>query len=131
MRRAKILATLGPASNTPEIIEAMFNAGMNAVRINMSHGTHDEHAETIKTARAAAKKLDMPLAILVDLSGPKIRTGLIAKRHAGFAGNRRGIYHHFARHRRHAQTRFRPISRNCRSSSKKATKFCSTTARSN
>jgi pyruvate kinase len=78
MRRAKILATLGPASNTPEIIEAMINAGLNAVRINMSHGTQAEHAETIKLARAVAKKLDKPIAVLVDLSGPKIRTGKLA-----------------------------------------------------
>lgn len=77
MRRAKILATLGPASKTAETIEAMINAGLNAVRINMSHGSHDEHAETIKTARKVAEKLDKPLAILVDLSGPKIRTGLL------------------------------------------------------
>lgn len=77
MRRAKILATLGPASNTPEVLESMINAGLNAVRINMSHGTHEEHAETIKSAKAAAKKLDKPLAVLVDLSGPKIRTGLL------------------------------------------------------
>jgi len=77
MRRAKILATLGPASNSQETIESMINAGLNAARINMSHGTHDEHAETIKTARAAAKKLDKPLAVLVDLSGPKLRTGLL------------------------------------------------------
>jgi pyruvate kinase len=75
MRRAKILATLGPASNTQKTIEAMIEAGLNAVRINMSHGTWDEHAETIVRAKAAAKKYDMPLAILVDLSGPKIRTG--------------------------------------------------------
>lgn len=77
MRRAKILATLGPASNTQETIEAMINAGLNAVRINMSHGSYDEHGATIKLAKAAAKKLDRPLAILVDLSGPKIRTGLL------------------------------------------------------
>ncbi len=77
MRRAKILATLGPSSNTPEIIEQLTNAGMNAVRINMSHGTWDEHAETIKTARKAAEKLGKPLSVLVDLSGPKIRTGLL------------------------------------------------------
>lgn len=77
MRRAKILATLGPASNTQEIIESMIKNGLNAVRINMSHGTWDEHAATIKIAKAAAKKLDEPLAILVDLSGPKIRTGLL------------------------------------------------------
>jgi pyruvate kinase len=75
MRRAKILATLGPASDTAEIIEAMLNAGLNAVRINMSHGTQAEQAETIKLARAVARKLDKPLAVLVDLSGPKIRTG--------------------------------------------------------
>ena len=77
MRRAKILATLGPSSNTPEIIEQLINAGMNAVRINMSHGTKDEHAETIKTVRNVAEKLDKPLSVLVDLSGPKIRTGLL------------------------------------------------------
>ena len=77
MGRAKTLATLGPASNTQAIIEAMIKAGLNAVRINMSHGTSDEHAETIKHAKAAAKKLNRPLAVLVDLSGPKIRTGLL------------------------------------------------------
>ena len=75
MRRAKILATLGPASDTAEIIESMLKAGLNAVRINMSHGTQAEHSETIRRARAVAGKFDQPLAILVDLSGPKIRTG--------------------------------------------------------
>jgi pyruvate kinase len=74
MRRAKILATLGPASNTQETIESLIKAGLNAVRINMSHGTQDEHAEAIKRSRAAAVKLGEPLAVLVDLSGPKIRT---------------------------------------------------------
>ncbi|HVF30953.1 MAG TPA: pyruvate kinase, partial [Pyrinomonadaceae bacterium] len=74
MRRAKILATLGPASDTQEIIESMIVAGINAVRINMSHGTQDEHSARIERARAAAARLKKPLAILVDLSGPKIRT---------------------------------------------------------
>lgn len=77
MGRAKTLATLGPASNTQETIEAMLKAGLDAVRINMSHGTREEHAETIGRAKAAAKKLGRPLSILVDLSGPKIRTGLL------------------------------------------------------
>ena len=77
MSRAKTLATLGPASNTEEIIAKMIRAGLDAVRINMSHGSQEEHAETIKRAKSAAKKLDRPLAILVDLSGPKIRTGLL------------------------------------------------------
>ena len=74
MRKAKILATLGPASNQQFIIENMLTAGLNAVRINMSHGTRDEHIDAIKMARAAAAALEKPLAILVDLSGPKIRT---------------------------------------------------------
>ncbi|HEX8265396.1 MAG TPA: pyruvate kinase [Pyrinomonadaceae bacterium] len=77
MRRAKILATLGPASREPEILEAMISAGLNAVRINMSHGTQPEHVETIKRAREAAEKLKRPLAVLVDLSGPKLRTGIL------------------------------------------------------
>ena len=71
MRRAKILATLGPSSNTREKIEQLIRAGINAVRINMSHGTQDEHAATIKAAREASEKLNVPLAVLVDLSGPK------------------------------------------------------------
>lgn len=74
MRKAKILATLGPASNTQEKIELMIEAGINAVRINMSHGSQEEHTATIAHARAAAAKLDRALSILVDLSGPKIRT---------------------------------------------------------
>ncbi len=74
MRKAKILATLGPASSSQEIIETMIEAGLSAVRINMSHGTQASHAETIRLARAAAARLDRPLSILVDLSGPKIRT---------------------------------------------------------
>jgi pyruvate kinase len=77
MRRAKILATLGPASNKPEILAAFMANGLNAVRINMSHGTQFEHAENIKMARAAAAEAGRPLAVLVDLSGPKIRTGIL------------------------------------------------------
>jgi pyruvate kinase len=74
MKRAKILATLGPVSREPAIIEALIASGANGVRINMSHGTHEEKAEDIRRARAAALKLQRPLSVLVDLSGPKIRT---------------------------------------------------------
>ncbi len=77
MRRAKILATLGPASRESSVIESLLAAGANAVRINMSHGTQEEHAETIKRARAAAERLKRPLSVLVDLAGPKIRTGML------------------------------------------------------
>jgi pyruvate kinase len=74
LRKAKILATLGPATRDPEVIEAMLAAGLAGVRINMSHGTPDEKAADIRMARAAAEKMKRPLAVLVDLSGPKIRT---------------------------------------------------------
>ena len=74
MKKAKILATIGPASRDPQVFEAMLAAGIDGVRINMSHGTQDEKAADIQRARAAAQKMDRPLAVLVDLSGPKIRT---------------------------------------------------------
>jgi pyruvate kinase len=77
VRRAKILATLGPASREPAVLEALLAAGANAVRINMSHGTQEEHAETVRRARSAAARLKRPLSVLVDLSGPKIRTGML------------------------------------------------------
>jgi pyruvate kinase len=75
LRKAKILITLGPASREPEIVEQLLAAGANGVRINMSHGTHEEKTIDIQRARAAAKKMGQPIAVLVDLSGPKIRTG--------------------------------------------------------
>jgi len=75
LRRAKILITLGPASREPEVIEKLLEAGANGVRINMSHGTHEEKVADIERARAAASKMGRPIAVLVDLSGPKIRTG--------------------------------------------------------
>lgn len=75
MRRAKILITLGPASREPEVVQRLLAAGANGVRINMSHGTHEEKAQDIRLARETADKLGKPIAVLIDLSGPKIRTG--------------------------------------------------------
>jgi pyruvate kinase len=77
VRRAKILATLGPAAREPAILESLLASGANAVRINMSHGTQEEHSENVRRVRAAAQRLKRPLAVLVDLSGPKIRTGVL------------------------------------------------------
>jgi pyruvate kinase len=77
MKRAKIVATIGPASRSPERLRALMLAGMDVARINMSHGVHEEHAATIKAAREVAAELNRPLAILLDLSGPKIRTGVL------------------------------------------------------
>lgn len=73
--KTKIVATLGPRSASKEVIMDMLDAGMTVARFNMSHGSHAEHAELMRTARLAAKAAKRPLAILQDLSGPKIRIG--------------------------------------------------------
>jgi pyruvate kinase len=73
--RTKIVCTLGPASSTREMIREMILAGMNVARINFSHGTHAQHAETIANVRATATELARPIAILGDLQGPRIRIG--------------------------------------------------------
>jgi pyruvate kinase len=78
-RRIKILATLGPASADPEVVEALFRAGADVFRINMSHASHDMMRERVATIRALEEKVDRPIGILVDLQGPKLRVGLFAK----------------------------------------------------
>ncbi|HET7152341.1 MAG TPA: pyruvate kinase [Candidatus Kapabacteria bacterium] len=75
MRRTKIICTLGPATQSREQIAALINAGMNIARINFSHGTRDEHAQTIQNVRSAANEMRKTVAILQDLQGPKIRVG--------------------------------------------------------
>ncbi|MFV9505751.1 MAG: pyruvate kinase [Oscillochloridaceae bacterium umkhey_bin13] len=75
MRRTKIIATLGPASDTTEQISGLIRAGMNIARLNFSHGTHAEHAARIAKVRRAASDLGKHIALLQDLQGPKIRTG--------------------------------------------------------
>lgn len=77
-RKVKILATLGPSSDTPEMIETLFKAGADAFRINMSHGEQADKARLIDHIRALEKKLDRPTTILVDLQGPKLRIGSFA-----------------------------------------------------
>ena len=75
MRRTKIVCTIGPASSSPEILERLIREGMDVARLNFSHGTHEEHAQNIRTIREIAKRLGKPVAILQDLSGPKLRIG--------------------------------------------------------
>ena len=79
MRCTKIVCTLGPASSSPEIIRGMIEAGMDVARINFSHGVQDEHAKVIKEIRNMASELGRNVAILGDLSGTKIRTGILLK----------------------------------------------------
>ena len=74
-RKIKILATLGPASRSPEMIARLLEAGADAFRVNMSHGDQATHAETIAAIRAAEKEFGRPIAILADLQGPKLRVG--------------------------------------------------------
>ena len=78
-RRTKIVATVGPASSTPDRLRALIEAGVNVFRLNMSHGTHAEHAAVISAIRAVAAELGSWTGILADLCGPKIRTGRFAE----------------------------------------------------
>src|SRR3954453_4940560 len=72
-RRTKIVATIGPATATPEMLVALARAGMDAARLNFSHGSHEEHAERACQLRAAQEEVGRPLALIADLQGPKIR----------------------------------------------------------
>ncbi|MEZ4400432.1 MAG: pyruvate kinase [Kofleriaceae bacterium] len=78
MRRAKIVCTLGPASNTPERIGELIEAGLDVVRLNFSHGSHADHAAVLRVVRAEAERRGRAVAVLLDLQGPKIRVGRFA-----------------------------------------------------
>lgn len=79
MRKAKIVSTLGPASNDVETIEKLIRAGINVARVNMSHGTHDQHRQLIQNIRKASENANTEIAILADLQGPKIRVDKLEK----------------------------------------------------
>ena len=77
-RKVKILATVGPASRDPDMLRRLFRAGADAFRVNLSHGDHETHAQTIKAIRALEKEFNRPIAVLCDLQGPKLRVGTFA-----------------------------------------------------
>ena len=77
VRKTKIVATIGPACNTPELLKQMIEAGMNVARLNLSHGTHADHSNQILTLRNAASELGRNIAIMIDTRGIEIRTGLL------------------------------------------------------
>jgi pyruvate kinase len=83
MRRAKIVCTLGPATEPAETVMKLLERGMDVARLNFSHGTHEDHARAIERVRAASRELVRPVAILQDLQGPKIRTGPLKAGRAG------------------------------------------------
>jgi pyruvate kinase len=76
-RKTKVVCTIGPVSESPQILEALIRAGMDVARLNFSHGTQAEHLRKIKTIRQIAERLEKPVSILQDLSGPKIRIGKV------------------------------------------------------
>ncbi len=78
-KRTKIVATVGPACRDPEILEAMVREGVDVFRLNFSHGNHDSHLKNIENIKKIRSKLDCPVAILQDLTGPKIRLGTISE----------------------------------------------------
>src|SRR5215210_1707392 len=75
MRTTKIVATLGPSSDSPDIIRKLLHAGVDVFRLNASHGTQEDHARRIKTARELSDEMGIHTGILLDLQGPKIRLG--------------------------------------------------------
>lgn len=75
MRKTKIICTIGPASESEEMITALCQAGMNVARLNFSHGTHEDHFRRIKTIRKVREKLGLPIAIMLDTKGPEYRIG--------------------------------------------------------
>ncbi|MGH7371988.1 MAG: pyruvate kinase, partial [Candidatus Methylomirabilales bacterium] len=75
MRRTKIVCTIGPASESEEVLERLILAGMDVARLNFAHGTPEEHARVIQRIRGLEAKLGKPVAIIQDLPGPKIRLG--------------------------------------------------------
>src|SRR5213078_1926303 len=78
MRSTKIVATIGPASRDPDVLERMVAAGMDVARLNFAHGTPEEHAEAVGLVRAAAERAGREVAVLQDIPGPKLRIGPVA-----------------------------------------------------
>ena len=90
IRRTKIVATIGPATSSHETVRALVEAGMDAARLNISHGTHEDHAAAARSSSARCRQeLGRPLALIADLQGPKLRIGslpeprMLAHRRAG------------------------------------------------
>ncbi|HED10947.1 MAG TPA: pyruvate kinase [Caldithrix abyssi] len=77
-KRAKIICTIGPACNSDEMLEALMKNGMNIARLNFSHGSHESHLDNMERIRKISRRLNIPIAILMDLQGPKIRIGTFA-----------------------------------------------------
>ena len=76
MRKTKIICTIGPASESEDMIRELCKAGMNVARLNFSHGTHEEHKKRVETIKKVRTGLDLPIAIMLDTKGPEYRIGV-------------------------------------------------------
>jgi pyruvate kinase len=85
--RTKVVCTIGPASSSREQLRALILAGMDVARLNFSHGSHDDHKQVIEHIRSLSEELELPVAILQDLQGPKIRVGALEKPHPVASGD--------------------------------------------
>lgn len=74
-KKTKIICTMGPATDDPKVLEKMINAGMNVARFNFSHGSYEDHEKRLEEVAAVRKKLNQPIATLLDTKGPEIRLG--------------------------------------------------------
>src|SRR2546430_12990842 len=90
MRKAKIVCTIGPATESPELLDQLIESGMNVARLNFSHGSHESHGRAIKAIRAAAARRHVAVAIIQDLQGPRIRVGQVPTGGVELAPGRRG-----------------------------------------
>ena len=75
MKKTKIVCTIGPSSKKEEVLQELFLNGLNVARLNFSHGTHEEHKETIDIIKKTRERLDLPIGIMLDTKGPEIRIG--------------------------------------------------------
>ncbi|HTP59427.1 MAG TPA: pyruvate kinase, partial [Spirochaetia bacterium] len=78
MRKTRIVCTLGPSTDDVETLSRLLQAGMNVARFNMAHGDHDEHGARMARLREACRRTGVPAALLIDIKGPEIRTGIVA-----------------------------------------------------
>ena len=92
MRKTKIICTIGPASETEEVLEGLMKAGMNVARLNFSHGTHEEHKQKIERIKAVRERLNLPIAIMLDTKGPEYRIGVFKDHKVEIAEGRTFIF---------------------------------------
>ena len=125
-RNAKIVATLGPASSTPAMIDSLFHGGVDVFRLNFSHGTPADHRKRMVAIRAVEAKAGRPIGVLMDLQGPKIRIGTFA--HGPVMLRKARRCGSISIPRRATQARLPAPPRDLRRAGARACSFCSTTA---